>query len=68
MTQSIEEAFRKMQATTAYVASSAGVAAALEDAVRDGYLAVLEQATDLWLEGHFNDSDKLQRRIEELGR
>ncbi len=31
-------------------------------------LAVLEEATNLWLSGHFNDSDKLRRRIEELGR
>lgn len=80
MTQSIEETFHSVQATTAYVASSAGVAAALEDAVRDGYLAVLRDM-DLPCCGVIDEDDlawcgdpfclqaaDLRRRIEELGR
>ena len=40
----------------------------LDDAARALALAALEEATDLWLEGHFNDCDRLRRRIEALGR
>ena len=41
---------------------------AAADRVRALLLLGLEEATELWLEGHFNDSDRLRRRIEGLGK
>ncbi len=68
---SLEEAFRKVQATTAYVPLSAGVAAALDDAIRALLLvgleaAAAEEGNPFPLEGE--GLEKLRRRIEELGR
>ncbi|KKN39247.1 hypothetical protein LCGC14_0745300 [marine sediment metagenome] len=64
--QTLEEAFGRVQTTTAYTRSSAGVAAALEDAVRALALAVLEEAVRDGGQGL--GSSRLRRRIEGLGK
>ncbi len=66
MTQTLEGAFGRVQTTTAYTRSSAGVAAALEDAVRAYGQVVLEEAVRDGGQGL--GSSRLRRRIEELGR